>query len=69
MTAGIKSSLYIKFVKSFSDESQNGFKGLKLKSFKFLKPFAISCEQDCFCLKALKFFLFKCLRPWSHHTV
>ena len=50
------------FIKSCSDERQNGFKFLKLKHWKFLQWLFISCEHDCFCLKTLKHFLFKCLK-------
>ena len=50
------------FFKPCSDERQNGFKGLKLKRCKFLQPFLTPCEHDCFCLKTLKHFRFKCLR-------
>ena len=49
-------------VKPCSDERQNGLKGLKLKRCKFLQPFFTPCENDCFCLKTLKHFHFKCLR-------
>ena len=47
--------------KPCSDERQNGFKSLKLKR-KFLQPSFTPCEHDCFCLKTLKHFRFKCLR-------
>ena len=43
-------------------KSQNGFKGVKLKSCLFLQLFFTSCEHDCFCLRTLKHFRFKCLR-------
>ena len=49
-------------LKPCSDEIQNGFKGLKLKPCKFLKPFFMPCEYDYFCLKTLKHFHFKCLK-------
>ena len=49
-------------VKPCSDERQNGFKSLELKRFKFLQPSFTPCEHDCFCLKTLKHFRFKCLR-------
>ena len=49
-------------VKPGSDERQNGFKSLELKRFKFLQPSFTPCEHDCFCLKTLKHFRFKCLR-------
>ena len=49
-------------IKSCSDERQNGFKSLKLKCCKFLQPSFTPCEHDCFCLKTLKHFRFKCLR-------
>ena len=39
------------YLKPCSDERQNGFKGLKLKPYKFLKSFFTPCEHDCFCLK------------------
>ena len=48
--------------KPCSDERKNGFNGLKLKRYKFLQPFFTPCEHDCFCLKTLKHFRFKCLR-------
>ena len=50
-------------LKPCSDERQNGFKSLKLKR-KFLQPSFTPCEHDCFCLKTLKHFRFKCLRPF-----
>ena len=50
------------FSKPCSDEKQNGFKCLKLKRCKFLEPFFTSCEHDCFRLKTLKYFRFKCFR-------
>ena len=49
-------------VKPCSDERQNGFKSLKLKRCKFLQPSFTPCEHDCFRLKTLKHFRFKCLR-------
>ena len=52
----------ILFLKPCSDERQNGFKSLKLKRCKFLQPSFTPCEHDCFCLKTLKHFRFKCLR-------
>ena len=52
----------ILFLKPSSDERQNGFKSLKLKRYKFLQPSFTPCEHDCFCLKTLKHFRFKCLR-------
>ena len=48
-------------VKPCSDERQNGFKILKLKRCKFLQSSFTPCEHDCFCLKTLKHFRFKCL--------
>ena len=56
-----KESLSKLFLKSCSDERQNGFKSLKLKGCKFLQPSFTPCEHDCFCLKTLKHFRFKCL--------
>ena len=50
------------FIKPCSDERQNGFKSLKLKRCKFLQPSFTPCEHDCFCLRTLKYFRFKCLR-------
>ena len=50
----------ILFLKPSSDERQNGFKSLKLKRYKFLQPSFTPCEHDCFCLKTLKHFRFKC---------
>ena len=58
----MKVFLFDLLIKPCSDERQNGFKGLKLKSCKFLQPFSTPCEHDCFCLKTLKHFCFKCLR-------
>ena len=52
----------LKTLKPCSDERQNGLKSLKLKRCKFLQPSFIQCEHDCFCLKRLKHFRFKCLR-------
>ena len=49
-------------LKPCSDERQNGFRGLKVKRCEFLEPFFTLCEHDCFCLKTLKHFRFKCLR-------
>ena len=49
-------------VKLCSDERQNGFKILKLKRCKLLQISFTPCEYDCFCLKTLKHFHFKCLR-------
>ena len=57
----MKVFLFDLLIKPCSDERQNGFKGLKLKR-KFLQPFLTPCEHDCFCLKTLKHFRFKCLR-------
>ena len=57
-----KESLSKLFLKSCSDERQNGFKSLKLKRCKFLQPSFTPREHDCFCLKTLKHFRFKCLR-------
>ena len=49
-------------LKPCSDERQNGFKGLKLIRCKFSQPFFTQCEHDCFCLKTLKHFRFKCIK-------
>ena len=57
-----KESLSKLFLKSCSDERKNGFKSLKLKRCKLLQPSFTPCEDDCFCLKTLKHFRFKCLR-------
>ena len=54
--------IFFVFIKPCSDERQNGFKGLKLKHFKFLQPIFTSCEEDCLCFKTLKQFRFKFLR-------
>ena len=43
-------------------KDKKGFKGLKLKRFKFFQPFFTSCEQYYFCPKTLKHLCFKCLR-------
>ena len=48
-------------LKPCSDERQNGFQSLKLKPCKFLQRSFTPCELDCFCLKTLKHFRFKCL--------
>ena len=48
-------------LKPCSDERQNGFKSLKVRC-NFLQPSFTPCEHDCFCLKTLKHFRFKCLR-------
>ena len=50
------------FLMPCSDKRQNGFKGLKLKRYKFLQPFLTQCEHDYFCLETLKHFHFNCLR-------
>ena len=47
-------------LKPCSDEKQNGLKSLKLKRCKFLPPYFTPCENDCFCLKTLIHFRFKC---------
>ena len=43
------------------------FDGLKLKRCKFLQSSFTPCEHDCFCLKTLKYFRFKCFRRFSEN--